>query len=43
LRIQGEPIVLPPDIATPFGLVLHEPATNAAKYGALTNSTGRVA
>ena len=43
LRIQGEPILLPADIATPFGLVLHELATNAAKYGALTNSTGRVA
>ena len=43
LRIQGEPILLPADIATPFGLVLHELATNAAKYGALTNSVGSVA
>ena len=43
LRIEGEPIVLPPDLATPFGLVLHELATNAAKYGALSAPAGRVA
>jgi two-component system, chemotaxis family, CheB/CheR fusion protein len=42
LRIEGEPVVLPPDLATPFGLVLHELATNAAKYGALSTPTGRV-
>jgi two-component system, chemotaxis family, CheB/CheR fusion protein len=42
LRIEGEPIVLPPDLATPFGLVLHELATNAAKHGALSTSRGRV-
>ena len=42
LRIEGEPIVLPPDLATPFGLVLHELATNAAKHGALSTSKGRV-
>jgi two-component system, chemotaxis family, CheB/CheR fusion protein len=42
LRVEGEPIVLPPDLATPFGLVLHELATNAAKHGALSTSTGRV-
>ncbi|MBV9968566.1 MAG: PAS domain-containing protein, partial [Xanthobacteraceae bacterium] len=43
LRIEGEPVVLAPDLATPFGLVLHELATNAAKYGALSASTGKVA
>ena len=43
VRIEGEPILLPPDIATPFGLVLHELATNAAKHGALSNHTGSVA
>jgi two-component system, chemotaxis family, CheB/CheR fusion protein len=42
LRIEGEPIVLPPDLATPFGLVLHELATNAAKHGALSTASGRV-
>src|SRR5262249_35955351 len=41
-RIQGEPILLPPDVATPFSLVLHELATNAAKYGALSNNAGKV-
>jgi two-component system, chemotaxis family, CheB/CheR fusion protein len=43
LRFQGDPIALSPDFATPFGLVLHELATNAAKYGAFSNTTGHVA
>jgi len=38
LRIEGEAVKLPPDVATPFGLVLHELATNAAKYGALSGA-----
>jgi two-component system CheB/CheR fusion protein len=42
LRLQGDPIILPPEYATPFGLVLHELATNAAKYGAFSVATGRV-
>lgn len=42
VRLQGEAILLPPDVATPFGLVLHELATNAAKHGALSNSAGHV-
>jgi two-component system CheB/CheR fusion protein len=42
VRIEGEPILLPPDLATPFGLVLHELATNAAKHGALSNPAGKV-
>jgi two-component system, chemotaxis family, CheB/CheR fusion protein len=42
IRLEGAPIMLPPDIATPLGLVLHELATNAAKHGALSNHTGRV-
>jgi two-component system CheB/CheR fusion protein len=42
LRIEGEPVLLPADVATPFGLVLHELAVNAAKYGALSNRTGKV-
>ena len=42
LRFDGDPITLPPDFATPFGLVLHELATNAAKYGAFSVGAGRV-
>ena len=43
LRVEGEPVLLPADMATPFGLVLHELATNAAKHGALSSRTGHVA
>jgi two-component system CheB/CheR fusion protein len=43
LRIEGDPVLLPADVATPFGLVLHELAVNAAKYGALSNRTGKIA
>jgi two-component system, chemotaxis family, CheB/CheR fusion protein len=42
VSLEGNPILLPPDVATPFGLVLHELATNAAKHGALSNHTGKV-
>ena len=42
LRIDGDPVVLPPDLASPFGLVLHELATHAAKYGALSQPEGKV-
>ena len=42
VRIEGQPIHLPPDLATPFALVLHELATNAAKYGALSSAKGYV-
>jgi two-component system CheB/CheR fusion protein len=42
LRIQGEPVTLPADLATPFGLVLHELATNAAKHGSLSRPGGAV-
>lgn len=42
LRLQGDSVILSPDVATPFGLVLHELATNAAKYGAFSVETGRV-
>ena len=42
LRIEGERVLLPADLATPFSLVLHELATNAAKHGALSRARGRV-
>lgn len=42
IRIEGEAVPLPPDLATPFGLVLHELATNAAKYGSLSRPRGIV-
>jgi two-component system CheB/CheR fusion protein len=42
LRLEGDPVTLSPELATPFGLVLHELATNAAKYGAFSNDKGRV-
>jgi two-component system, chemotaxis family, CheB/CheR fusion protein len=42
VQISGDPVTLPADLATPFGLILHELTTNAAKHGALTLPTGTV-
>jgi two-component system, chemotaxis family, CheB/CheR fusion protein len=42
LQIEGPAILLPSELATPFALVLHELATNAAKYGALAQPSGSV-
>ncbi len=42
LSITGGSILLPPAIATPLGLMLHELATNAIKYGALSSDKGKV-
>jgi two-component system CheB/CheR fusion protein len=42
VQLSGPAVILPPTIATPLGLVLHELATNAAKHGALKNPTGTV-
>jgi two-component system CheB/CheR fusion protein len=42
VRMAGAAVNLPSDLATPFGLVLHELATNAAKYGALSVEDGHV-
>jgi two-component system CheB/CheR fusion protein len=42
VTIKGPTTFLPPAMATPVTLVLHELATNAAKYGSLSTSNGRV-
>jgi len=41
-RLEGEPVVLSAELATPFGLVLHELATNAVKYGSLSGPDGMI-
>jgi two-component sensor histidine kinase len=40
--IDGPDVRLPPQTAIALGMALHELATNAAKYGALSTSQGRV-
>ena len=42
LHIEGPAVLLPADLATPFGMVLHELGTNAVKYGALSVAEGTV-
>lgn len=42
VSVSGEPIRLKPQQALGFGLALHELATNAAKYGALSVPHGRL-
>ena len=40
--VGGPDIPLSEDLVTSFALLLHEFATNAAKYGALSVPTGRI-
>lgn len=42
VRFAGDPVMLHAELATPFGLVLHELATNAAKHGSLSRREGTV-
>jgi two-component system, chemotaxis family, CheB/CheR fusion protein len=42
IHLNGGPVALSAEASTPFGLVLHELATNAAKYGALSNEKGEI-
>ena len=43
LLICGDPIVLKPEAAQGIGMAVHELATNAIKYGALSNEQGKIA
>jgi PAS domain S-box-containing protein len=40
VRIEGPQVLLKPDIAQAIAVILHELATNAAKYGALSMADG---
>jgi len=42
LRINGDDVTLPGNATTTIALILHELATNAAKYGALSSPSGTV-
>ncbi len=42
MKLSGPPIELNAPAAQTIGMVIHELATNAAKYGALSNEVGRV-
>lgn len=42
VRIEGEPIDIRPSSAQSLGMVIHELATNAVKYGALSTDGGKV-
>ena len=41
--LSGPALFLPKDVGVSFALLLHELATNAIKYGALSSAAGRVA
>jgi two-component sensor histidine kinase len=43
VAIEGPVVELPSEAAVPIGMAIHELTTNAAKYGALADSSGRVA
>jgi PAS domain S-box-containing protein len=43
IEIAGPPLPVAADAMQAIGMALHELATNAAKYGALSNDSGRIA
>jgi PAS domain S-box-containing protein len=43
IELSGPPLLMPASAAQLLGMALHELATNAAKYGALSSRFGRVA
>jgi PAS domain S-box-containing protein len=42
VQIEGPEVTLDTSLAVPLGLALHELATNASKYGALSKPSGRI-
>jgi two-component system CheB/CheR fusion protein len=42
LTLEGPSVRLPPRLAVPFAMTMHELATNALKYGALSDANGSV-
>lgn len=42
VRMSGQQVLLEPDVAQAVALVVHELATNAAKYGALSSNHGSI-
>ncbi len=42
VRMFGPQVPLSPRVAVVLSMIVHEMATNAAKYGALSNDTGRI-
>jgi two-component sensor histidine kinase len=43
IKMFGPAVPLPPRLAVVLSMILHEIATNAAKYGALSNDNGQIA
>jgi len=43
MRMAGPRVPLSPRLAVVLSMIVHEIATNAAKYGALSNDTGSIA
>jgi two-component sensor histidine kinase len=42
VKVDGPPVLLSAEVVQPVAIVLHELATNASKYGALTMPEGRI-